>query len=92
MQIPGGALELVPLIPVVAIVMWGMVWTIRSQISHAIAKRISGSGSELQEEVTHLSEEIAQLRAELERTNERVDFAERMLTQGSAPETHPTPV
>ncbi len=91
MHIPGG-LDLVPLISVAAIIVLGMAWTIRSQIGHAIAERIRGSSGELHEEVTHLREEMAQLRAELELTNERVDFAERVLTQGSVPEKHPTPV
>ncbi len=92
MQIPSGAFDLVPLIPVAAIMVWGVVWTIRSQIGQSVAERIRGSSGELQEELMHLREEIAQLRAELELTNERVDFAERVLTQGTAPEKHPTPV
>ena len=91
MQIPSGALDLIPLIPVAAIVVWGAIWTIKSQIGHAVAERIRGS-SEMHEEVVHLREEVAQIRAELELTNERMDFAERVLTQGSIPEKHPTPV
>lgn len=92
-QIPGGALDLVPLIPVAAIMVWGAVWTLKSQIGQAFAERIRGSGSEqLQDEVMHLREEIVELRAELELTNERVDFAERVLTQGGEVDKHPTPV
>ena len=92
MHIPSGAFDLLPLIPVAAIIVWGVAWTIRSQIGHAIAERIRGSSGELQEEVMHLREEMAQLRAELELTNERVDFSERILTQGNTPEKNATPV
>lgn len=86
MQIPGGALDLAPLIPVVAILVWGFLKTMRGPIGQALADRLRGSSSDdMAGELEALREEVVALRADLEETQERQDFSERLLSQGSMP-------
>ena len=46
MQIPSGALDLAPLVPVVAILVWGFLRTMRGPIGQALADRLRGSGGD----------------------------------------------
>ena len=72
MQIPSGALDLAPLVPVVAILVWGFLRTMRGPIGQALADRLRGSGGDdMAGELEALREEIVALRADLEETQER---------------------
>jgi hypothetical protein len=60
----------------------GMLVLSRTRIGEAIARRIGGDtrNPELQAHLESLEDELASLRAQLAETNERLDFAERLLT------------
>jgi hypothetical protein len=76
-------MELAPLIPVVAILVGGLFMFTRSPLGRAYARRVEGAPSEeVQQQLAALSEEVARLGHELAETQERVDFAERLLTRG----------
>ena len=92
MQIPGGALDLAPLIPVAAILVWCFFKTMRGPIGQALADRLRGSGGDdMAGELETLREEVVALRADLEETQERQDFSERLLSQGQQAPEVPTP-
>ena len=65
-------------IPVVAIAMNGLIKIARYRAMGSGAE----SGGELPGRVDALEQEVDVLRHELTETNERLDFAERMLAQG----------
>lgn len=65
-------------IPVVAIVMNGLIKVARYRAMGSG----EGAGGELPGRVDALEQEVDVLRHELTETNERLDFAERMLAQG----------
>jgi hypothetical protein len=70
------------LITVAAI--WGAVRVAHGPLGQALARRLHGRGApdpELAGEVAELREQVAALRRDLEETQERVDFAERLLSQ-----------
>jgi cell division protein FtsB len=70
------------LIPITAIGVFGM-WV--TGIGAALARRIGGHAPERDpeqaERVAQLEQDVADLRAQLSETQERVDFAERMLAR-----------
>jgi len=74
------------LIPIVAILMGGLLIFSRTRLGHALADRISGRAAAippvLEAEVRELRGEVESLRAELTETQERLDFAERLLSAG----------
>jgi len=83
------------LITVAAI--WGTVRVVHGPLGQALAHRLRGGGTsdaELSGEVAELRDQVDSLRRQLEETQERVDFAERLLSQRpptagiSGPEGH----
>jgi hypothetical protein len=73
------------LIPILGILVGGFAIFARSHIGHALAERIAGraAGSPaLETDVRELRTEVDALRAELTETQERLDFAERLLSAG----------
>jgi hypothetical protein len=71
------------MIPLVALSIGGMLVLSRTRIGEAIARRISGDARhpQLEAELEALEDEVARLRGQLGETNERLDFAERLLTR-----------
>jgi hypothetical protein len=64
----------------------------QSQIGHAIARRIRGGeldGSESHTTLNELREQVAGLEQRLAESEERLDFAERLLAQQRPPEALP---
>lgn len=72
------------MIPLSAITIGGLVLLSRSRIGEAIARRIAGDTHhpECEGQLEALEDEVGRLRAQLGETNERLDFAERLLTRG----------
>lgn len=81
------------LIPISFFVMTGLVFISRSEIGRAIAHAIrvnSGGDDEgLRAELAALRGDMESVRHELSETQERLDFAERMLAQQRTPEQLP---
>jgi hypothetical protein len=74
------------MIPLSAITIGGLLLLSRSRIGEAIARRIAGDtrDPECEAQLEALEDEIGRLKAQLGETNERLDFAERLLTRGDA--------
>jgi hypothetical protein len=72
------------MIPLSAIAVGGLLVLSRSRIGEAIARRIAGDGRhpEWEAHLEALEDEVARLRTQLGETNERLDFAERLLVRG----------
>jgi ubiquinone biosynthesis protein UbiJ len=72
------------MIPLFAISIVGVLVLSRTRIGEAIARRIGGDARhpEWEAELEALEDEVARLRGQLGETNERLDFAERLLTRG----------
>lgn len=72
------------MIPLSAIAIGGLMLLSRSRIGEAIARRIAGDTRhpECEGQLEALEDEVGRLRAQLGETNERLDFAERLLTRG----------
>jgi len=72
------------MIPLLALSIPGVVVLSRTRIGEAIARRISGGtrDPEVEAILETLEDELARLRGQLGETNERLDFAERLLTRG----------
>ena len=73
------------LIPICGILVAGFAIFAKSHLGHALAERIAGKAAgspELESEVRELRGEVDALRAELTETQERLDFAERLLSAG----------
>jgi len=70
-------LNLTPLVPIVAIIAWAVIKTARIN-----ASRPESSSSELPARVEELERVVQGLQKELAETQERLDFAERLLTKG----------
>lgn len=67
---------------------WGGVRIAQGPLGQAVAHRLRGRGSdsaELGGEVAELREQVDLLRRQLEETQERMDFAERLLSQRPPP-------
>jgi len=70
-------LNLTPLIPIVAIVAFAAIKMARIRASHP-----ESSSSELTTRVEELERAVQGVQKELAETQERLDFAERLLTKG----------
>jgi hypothetical protein len=72
------------MIPLLAVSIVGVVVLSRTRIGEAIARRISGDtrDPEVEAHLEALEDELTRLRGQLGDTNERLDFAERLLTRG----------
>ena len=71
------------MIPMMGLTVVGIVVLGRSRIGEALAQRIAGGSQdpEVQEQLLGLREDVALLRGQLQETQERLDFAERMLAR-----------
>jgi len=70
------------MIPVLAVFFTGLVVLSRTVIGKAIARRIGGdqqTGDDVHQHLVELEGEMAAMRQELLETQERLDFAERLL-------------
>ena len=74
---------LVVTIPLIAVGAGGLLLLSRSRLGEAVARRIAGDSrsSAYQEQVDALQDELAGLRNQLSEMQERVDFAERLLSR-----------
>lgn len=70
-------MDLAPLIPVVAILAWAAI-----KIARINATRTTSSSSEVTARVAELERVVQGLQQELVETQERLDFAERLLAKG----------
>lgn len=63
---------------------WAVVAIARGPIGQALSRRIAGrrADPELGEEVYALREQVEHLQRQVAETQERLDFAERLLTRG----------
>jgi hypothetical protein len=70
-------------IPLLAIFFGGLMMISRTPMGHALARRIGGevSSADADERIAQLEHDMEAVRNQLEETQERVDFAERMLAQ-----------
>jgi len=63
----------------------GAIFISRSELGRALAQRIrGGTDRETQHQLEDLRQEVAVLRQELGETQERLDFAERLLSKGGS--------
>jgi hypothetical protein len=71
------------MIPLFALSIGGFLVLSRSRIGEAIARRIGGEAKDPEREaqLEALEDEVARLRGQLGETNERLDFADRLLTR-----------
>lgn len=70
-------MDLAPLIPVVAILAWAAI-----KIARINATRVASSSPEVTTRVEELERVVQGLQQELAETQERLDFAERLLAKG----------
>jgi hypothetical protein len=75
-------------IPVAAIVFNGLQKLARLRLEEA---RVKASALDADSETALLREEVAALRGEMAEVQERLDFAERLLSQGREAERFPRP-
>ena len=72
---------------------WGIVQVARSPVGQAFARRIQGryasADQDLLAEVSALRDHVEVLQQQLLETQERVEFTERLLSQGRAPDSLP---
>jgi|GEM_PF-1156712 len=86
MAIPPGSFDLAPLIPAIAILVWGGLRLMSGPFGQALVERLRGSaGEELREDVELLREDLGRLSGELVEMREQLEFTERMLAQGKVP-------
>jgi hypothetical protein len=70
------------IIPELVLLIVGLMILSRTRLGRALASRIStGTGADTVARLEALQEELAGLRAQLSETQERLDFAERVLTR-----------
>ncbi len=83
------------MIPLLVISFVGLAVISRTQIGAALARRIGGEGgardAEHDERLMQLEHDVATMREQLVETQERVDFAERMLAQVREAQRLPPP-
>jgi hypothetical protein len=71
------------LVPMTFFISVAVIFISRSEIGKALAQRIrGGTDRESQLQLEDLRQEVAALRQELGETQERLDFAERVLAKG----------
>ena len=73
------------LIPIIALLICGFAIFAKSEIGRALAHRLGGGAGAsrvLEDEVHALRGEVEALRGEIQETQERLDFAERLLAAG----------
>ena len=67
-------------------IIFGLVQLTKGPVGQALARRIQGRAAEadgaVRMELAELRDQVDALRGTLEETQERLDFAERMLSQG----------
>jgi len=75
------------MIPVLALSVGGLVIVARTRLGEALARRIAGDSRhpDCEAELDALHEELATLRTQLAETQERLGFAERLLTRVDGP-------
>jgi hypothetical protein len=78
-------------VPILGLSIVGLVVLIRSRLGEALARRIAGGryDPETEEQISALQEEVAMLRHQLQETQERVEFTERLLSRGDRAEPLP---
>jgi peptidoglycan hydrolase CwlO-like protein len=78
----GVAEVLVVTIPLIVVCAGGLLLLSRSRLGEAVARRIAGDSrySPSQEQLDAVQDEVAGLRNQLSEMQERVDFAERLLS------------
>jgi len=71
------------MIPVLALSIGGLLLLSRSRLGEAVTRRIAGERHhpECEAQLDGLEAELSALRTQLSETQERLDFAERMLTR-----------
>ena len=69
------------LIPVLGILFGGLFAFSYTPLGRAIARRLSGASPEVEERLSALEHDLEATRHELAEAHERLDFAERSLTQ-----------
>jgi hypothetical protein len=91
-MVQGIAAALALMVPVLALSIVGVVVLGRSRLGEALARRIAGGryDPETDEQIASLQEEVAVLRHQLQETQERVDFTERLLSRPAAPSNFPS--
>jgi hypothetical protein len=73
------------LVPMTFFISVALIFISRSEIGRAFAQRIrGGTDRETQLQLEDLRQEVAVLRQELGETQERLDFAERLLAKGGS--------
>jgi hypothetical protein len=79
------------MIPLLALSIGGVLVLSRTRIGEAIARRIGGDmrDPEVEAHLEALEDEVTRLRGQLGETNERLDFAERLLTRGGESRREP---
>lgn len=98
MVIPPGAWDLAPLIPVVAILVFGFLRVLHSPLGQALAERARGTTATSADDANLLfdtRQEVEGLNRRMVELEERLDFTERLLARGQMEpqETRiPTPV
>jgi len=75
------------MVPLMVVVIGGLLLISRSRLGEAVARRIAGDSghSDFQVHLDALQDEVAGLRAQLGEAQERLDFAERLLTKAAEP-------
>lgn len=65
---------------------------LRGPLGRALARRIEGTGGSVEDRVHYLEQrmtDLEQAQARIPELEERVDFAERLLTRGESPDRQP---
>ena len=89
--VQGVAAALFLMIPVLGLAIVGVVVLGRSRLGEALARRIAGGryDPETDEQIAALQEEVGVLRHQLQETQERVEFTERLLSRSTSPSDSP---
>jgi hypothetical protein len=90
--VQGIAAALFLMVPLLGLSIVGIVVLGRSRLGEALARRIAGGryNPETDEQITILQEEVAVLRHQLQETQERVEFTERLLSRTDRAEQLPS--
>jgi hypothetical protein len=89
--VQGVAAALFLMIPVLGLAIVGVVVLGRSRLGEALARRIAGGRYDpgTDEQLAALQEEVGVLRHQLQETQERVEFTERLLSRPTSPSDSP---